>query len=154
LPEHEKEKADKSSSMTTFAKLYHYGDRKASNRRPSTADSSLKSKSSLRDSKNSREFKVSTDDKNRNVLRSRTESLDETSRPENITGKPKLKNGLSVMEQLGTIDHEGWMFKKTETYNSWKQRYFLLKGAHLYWLRGNNKMVCLDNNHVLISTDA
>ncbi|RPD67460.1 hypothetical protein L226DRAFT_529790 [Lentinus tigrinus ALCF2SS1-7] len=52
---------------------------------------------------------------------------------------PNLKAGQSILEQIGTPDHNGWMRKKGDRYNAWKLRYFVLKGPHLYWLRSNNK---------------
>jgi hypothetical protein len=66
------------------------------------------------------------------------------SRPSNSGGAPSaksggLKAGQSILEQIGTPDHNGWMRKKGERYNSWKMRYFVLKGPHLYCLRSNSK---------------
>ncbi|PIL37615.1 hypothetical protein GSI_01309 [Ganoderma sinense ZZ0214-1] len=52
---------------------------------------------------------------------------------------PNLKPGQSILEQIGTPDHNGWMRKKGDRYNAWKLRYFVLKGPHLYWLRSNSK---------------
>jgi hypothetical protein len=57
------------------------------------------------------------------------------------TGTGKLKAGQSILEQIGAPDHNGWMRKKGERYNSWKMRYFVLKGSHLYCLRSNSKAV-------------
>lgn len=54
---------------------------------------------------------------------------------------PNLKAGQSILEQIGTPDHNGWMRKKGDRYNAWKLRYFVLKGPHLYWLRSNSKSV-------------
>ncbi|KAL0950372.1 hypothetical protein HGRIS_010337 [Hohenbuehelia grisea] len=50
-----------------------------------------------------------------------------------------LKDGQSILEQIGEPDHNGWMRKKSDRYNSWKMRYFVLKGPHLYCLRSNSK---------------
>jgi hypothetical protein len=52
-----------------------------------------------------------------------------------------VKQGLNIMDQIGEPDHTGWMRKRGERYNSWKNRYFILKGPHLYFLRSNNKSV-------------
>jgi|SRR6267154_5471312 len=52
-----------------------------------------------------------------------------------------FKSGQSILEQIGQPDHKGWMRKKGERYNTWKTRYFVLKGPHLYWLRSNNTSV-------------
>jgi hypothetical protein len=46
-----------------------------------------------------------------------------------------------ILARIGTPDHEGWMRKKGGYYNSWKKRYFVLKGKHLYWLRSNSVFV-------------
>ena len=81
------------------------------------------------------------------VLRKRTSSTsDVTARSPilaaQVAGGITLKPGKSILEQIGTPDHNGWMRKKTERYNSWKLRYFILKGPHLYWLKSNDKSVC------------
>jgi hypothetical protein len=52
-----------------------------------------------------------------------------------------FKSGQSILEQIGQPDHKGWMRKKGERYNTWKSRYFVLKGPHLYWLKSNNASV-------------
>ncbi|KAH7912938.1 hypothetical protein BJ138DRAFT_1134406 [Hygrophoropsis aurantiaca] len=52
---------------------------------------------------------------------------------------PSLKEGKSIFEQIGTPDHEGWMRKKADRYNSWKVRYFVIKGQDFYILRSNSK---------------
>ena len=49
----------------------------------------------------------------------------------------------TVMVQIGTPDHEGWIRKKGGHFSSWKSRYLVLKGAHLYWLRTDSSMVCI-----------
>ncbi|KDN34981.1 hypothetical protein RSAG8_11987, partial [Rhizoctonia solani AG-8 WAC10335] len=40
-----------------------------------------------------------------------------------------------ALDQIGEPDYSGWMRKKGDRYNSWKLRYFVLKGPHLYYLR-------------------
>lgn len=52
-----------------------------------------------------------------------------------------FKSGQSILEQIGQPDHKGWMRKRGEHYNTWKSRYFVLKGPHLYWLKSNNASV-------------
>ena len=52
-----------------------------------------------------------------------------------------FKSGQSILEQIGQPDHKGWMRKRGEHYNTWKNRYFVLKGPHLYWLKSNNASV-------------
>ncbi|KAF5389818.1 hypothetical protein D9757_003678 [Collybiopsis confluens] len=49
-----------------------------------------------------------------------------------------LKPGQSILDQIGEPDHVGWMRKKGDRYNSWKMRYFVLKGPHLYYLRSDS----------------
>ncbi|KAI0677703.1 hypothetical protein C8Q78DRAFT_106103 [Trametes maxima] len=78
------------------------------------------------------------------VLRKRTSSAAEppsrsTLAASKSNGGPALKAGQSILEQIGTPDHNGWLRKKGDRYNTWKQRYFVLKGPHLYWLRSESK---------------
>ena len=47
----------------------------------------------------------------------------------------------TVLVQIGTPDHEGWIRKKGGHFSTWKSRYLVLKGAHLYWLRTDCSMV-------------
>lgn len=44
----------------------------------------------------------------------------------------------NLLEKIGKPDYSGWMMKKGEKYNSWKQRFFVLKGIHLYYLKAEN----------------
>jgi len=44
-------------------------------------------------------------------------------------------NGKSAVAQIGTPDFAGYMKKKGERYNTWKNRYFVLKGPHLYYMK-------------------
>ena len=55
-----------------------------------------------------------------------------------------LKAGQSILDQIGESDFSGWMRKRGDRYNNWKQRYFVLKGPHLYWLRSSSKTVRID----------
>lgn len=52
-----------------------------------------------------------------------------------------VEQGVNIMDQIGEPDHTGWLRKKADRYNSWKARYFILKGPHLYFLRSNSKSV-------------
>lgn len=70
------------------------------------------------------------------LLRKRTSSVPVP--PANITSKP----GSSILEQIGEADHKGWMRKKGDRYNTWKLRYFVLRGPDLYCLRSNSPVVC------------
>lgn len=45
---------------------------------------------------------------------------------------PVVSNA-AALKQIGTPDHSGYMKKKGERYG-WKPRFFVLKGAHLYYL--------------------
>lgn len=72
-------------------------------------------------------------------------SRKQTGTPQNERGGSRgpnaLKPGKSIVEQIGHPDHQGWMRKKGDHYNSWKVRYFIIKGPHLYILRSNSKAV-------------
>ena len=54
-------------------------------------------------------------------------------------GTIKLKPGVNaltqLLETLGEADFSGWIMKKGERYNTWKMRFFYLKGPHMYYLR-------------------
>ncbi|GJN88147.1 hypothetical protein Rhopal_001104-T1 [Rhodotorula paludigena] len=41
----------------------------------------------------------------------------------------------NLMDKIGRPDHSGWMRKKGEKYNTWKMRFFVLKGTYLYYLK-------------------
>ena len=41
----------------------------------------------------------------------------------------------SALAKIGSPDFAGYMKKKGERYNTWKTRYFVLKGAHLYYMK-------------------
>ena len=72
------------------------------------------------------------------VLRKRSSSIGDHAK-----GAGALKPGQSILEQIGTPDHSGWMRKKGDRYNTWRNRYFVLKGSHLYCLKSNSKSVSL-----------
>ncbi|GAA5865790.1 hypothetical protein JCM3774_003094 [Rhodotorula dairenensis] len=46
----------------------------------------------------------------------------------------KVTDG-NLMDKIGRPDHSGWMRKKGEQYNTWKMRFFVLKGTYLYYLK-------------------
>jgi len=52
-----------------------------------------------------------------------------------------VKPGQSILDQIGEPDHVGWMRKRGDRYNSWKSRYFVLKGPHMYCLKSDSKAV-------------
>ena len=60
--------------------------------------------------------------------------------PEPVNGGV-IKEGVNIVDRIGEPDHTGWMRKKADRYNSWKTRYFILKGPHLYILGSNSKSV-------------
>lgn len=45
-----------------------------------------------------------------------------------------VKDG-NLMDKIGRADCSGWMKKKGEKYNTWKMRFFVLKGVYLYYLK-------------------
>lgn len=59
----------------------------------------------------------------------------------NLIGVGGVTQGQSILVQIGEPDHVGWMRKKSDRYNSWKPRYFVLKGQHLYWLKSSSVSV-------------
>lgn len=52
-----------------------------------------------------------------------------------------FKQGVNIFDRIGEPDHTGWMRKRGNRINSWKRRYFILKGPHLYFLKSDNKSV-------------
>ena len=80
-------------------------------------------------------------DSDPSVLRKRTAST-ATDALLTPSSNADLKPGQSVLEQIGIPDHNGWMTKRGERYNTWKMRYFVLKGPHLYYLKSNDVSVC------------
>ncbi|CAL1699992.1 unnamed protein product [Somion occarium] len=119
-------------SMSTFSRIVHSGERRSSSR-PSTSDGTRP-----------KEKIGGASPQDRSILRKRTTSTVDASviRPgaTAVQGPgPNLVSGRSILEQIGTPDHNGWMRKKSDRYNTWKTRYFVLKGSHLYCLRSNNK---------------
>ena len=51
---------------------------------------------------------------------------------------------LGILSRIGSPDHQGWMRKKEGLYNTWKKRYVVLKGPHLYWLRSDSIFVSIE----------
>ena len=49
----------------------------------------------------------------------------------------------TLLVQIGTSDHEGWMRKKGGHSGKWRNRYLVLKGPYLYWLGDDNAVVCV-----------
>ncbi|KAH9170375.1 hypothetical protein EDB89DRAFT_1978632 [Lactarius sanguifluus] len=125
----------------SLSRLYHSGSRKSSTRlSPADSHTALIAKEDKkrekREKRESKDSGGSKDKKDPSLLRKRTPSASDTplrTSPESSTLKP----GQNILAQIGTPDHNGWMRKKGEHYNTWKNRYFVLKGPHLYWLKSN-----------------
>ncbi|KAK8854717.1 hypothetical protein IAR55_003456 [Kwoniella newhampshirensis] len=45
----------------------------------------------------------------------------------------------AALKQIGKPDYSGYMKKKGERYGTWKQRFFVLKGAHLYYMKSETE---------------
>jgi hypothetical protein len=54
----------------------------------------------------------------------------------------------NLMDKLGRPDNSGWMRKKGEKYNTWKQRFFVLKGTYLYYLKSEQVSLPSDLQHI------
>ncbi|THH29883.1 hypothetical protein EUX98_g4312 [Antrodiella citrinella] len=135
-PEPEKPEKEKSHTLSTLTRMR---PEKKNSGRPSTSDGTKPS-----EKEKSRELSPMQDRRDTmGVLRKRTASSSNSpSRPSaaslQATGGPALKPGKSILEQIGAPDHSGWMRKKGDRYNTWKLRYFVLKGPHLYCLKSNS----------------
>lgn len=49
----------------------------------------------------------------------------------------------TVLVKIGTSDHEGWMRKRGGNFNTWRNRFLVLKGSRLYWLESESPLVCV-----------
>ncbi|TRM67427.1 hypothetical protein BD626DRAFT_100674 [Schizophyllum amplum] len=149
--------SEKPGSSFTLGRM---SGRKTSNGRPSTsggltekehqkekdkkpAKEKKEGKEKAKDAKEKAEADKRDPPQSPTLLRKRTSSTphmptlqDNGKDKERATGP--LKQGQSILEQIGEPDHAGWMRKKGDRYNSWKPRYFVLKGPHLYYLRSNS----------------
>ena len=115
---------EKDRSSYSFARLYGGG----TNRKPKSSNGlSQKEMPQMTEL----QVKEGLSDPNSSPGRSRTQSGNGVN----------LTPGKSILQQIGTADHAGWMRKKGERYNNWKMRYFVLKGVHMYCLKSNNKLV-------------
>lgn len=127
---------EKEKSSRLLSSLYGSHSRKTTPRRP-TSDGDKQKVDPVSPTRAEHGEKDRTS--NPTLLRKRTMSQGDI--PRLSAGDGTLKAGQSILEQIGTPDHNGWMRKKGERYNSWKMRYFVLKGPHLYCLRSNSKTV-------------
>ena len=124
----------------SLSRFYHgSGSRKSSSVRSSPLD--VPNGHGKEDKREKRESKDSGGKKDSSLLRKRISSASDASPTSSRADPGSLKAGLSILEQIGTPEHAGWMRKRGERYNTWKNRYFVLKGPHLYWLKSNNPLV-------------
>ncbi|WWC63374.1 uncharacterized protein I303_105974 [Kwoniella dejecticola CBS 10117] len=45
----------------------------------------------------------------------------------------------AALKQIGTPDYSGYLKKKGDRYGGWKQRFFVLKGSHLYFMKSEHE---------------
>jgi len=134
----------KDKSGTAFSRLYHIGERKHSISKHSTGELSAR-QAALDKAKNQADTttKLAGGDKGGTFLRKRDSGggAPQSPVPAPPSNGPGLVRGRSVLEQIGTPDFNGWLMKKGEHYNTWKNRYCVLKGDNLYWMRSNDTTV-------------
>lgn len=61
--------------------------------------------------------------------------------PRNSSGAPP--GTARALDQIGTPDYSGYMKKKGDRYSTWKTRFFVLKGSHLYYMKSEAVSKCL-----------
>jgi PH domain len=117
------------------------GSRKTSSTRSSPRDATVfPGKEVKHEKRDSKDSGGAREKKDSSLLNRRISSALEAS-PTSRADPSGLKKDQSIMEQIGTPDHRGWMRKKGEHYNTWKNRYVVLKGPHLYWLKSGSPLV-------------
>ena len=118
-------------SLSRF--YYNSGSRKTS--RSAASDTGVpRGKEDKREKRDSRDSSGTQDKKDSMLLRKPTS-------PSISPATGSFRSGQSILAQIGQPDHKGWMRKRGENYNTWKNRYFVLKGPHLYWLKSDNASV-------------
>lgn len=60
-------------------------------------------------------------------------------RPDGASGGDPSAGVGAALRQIGKPDKVGYLKKRGERYNTWKTRYFVLKGSHLYYLKSENE---------------
>ncbi|KAJ7754933.1 hypothetical protein DFH07DRAFT_494448 [Mycena maculata] len=144
----EDEKADKSSSGFTLPRLSRKNGRPSTPGGPGSGGSPSAPQPDAAPMQPSPLSGSQLAPANPALLRKRTSSSHTTEAAKAATaaaaasapgGVAKLKPGMSIIEQIGEPDHVGWMRKKGDRYNSWKLRYFVLKGPDFYCLKSSNK---------------
>ncbi|WWD19138.1 hypothetical protein CI109_103596 [Kwoniella shandongensis] len=63
----------------------------------------------------------------------------ETNKRISSSGGVGAAGTAAALKQIGTPDYSGYMKKKGERYGTWKQRFFVLKGSHLYYLKSEHE---------------
>jgi hypothetical protein len=48
-----------------------------------------------------------------------------------------INTNNEVLKKIGIPDHDGWLKKQGDKYRSWKNRFCILKGATLYYLKSD-----------------
>lgn len=134
----------KGEKLSTFSRLYHIGERKQSISGRNVRELDAK-QDALDRAKSPADAspKQTKEEKDRVLLRKRGsagESPQSPVPPASSKG-PALVQGRGVLEQIGTPDFNGWLMKKGEHYSFWKNRYCVLKGDNLYWMRSNSTTV-------------
>ena len=132
-------RGEREKPPSTFSRLYHMGDR-----RPSISKYSVKELAARQTALDKVISPADTLREERDrVLRKRGSGGEspKSPAPASPSNGPGLVQGRSVLEQIGTPDFNGWLMKKGEHYNTWKNRYCVLKGHNLYWMRSNNATV-------------
>lgn len=137
-----------------MARLHSSGGRRSSSQRPVTPNPTthISSSKEVPEKEKHKSSPVGSikekETRDPTLLRKRTSSAPALPNPQpkishtNGNGaNMQLTEGKSVLEQIGEPDHNGWMRKKGERYNSWKLRYFVLKGDHMYWLKSSHRTV-------------
>lgn len=154
--------------MFSMSRLHPSAGRRSASQRPVTPNASTISPKEVKEKEKLKPSPVASlrekESRDPAMLRKRTSSAPPTPSPQpksspidtHGVGLP-LTEGKSIFQQIGEPDHNGWMRKKGERYNSWKLRYFVLKGDHLYWLKSSHKtvrwrlsfgrVICTDNNN-------
>ncbi|KAH9959220.1 hypothetical protein BC827DRAFT_1214888 [Russula dissimulans] len=115
----------------SLSRFYHgSGGRKTSGRSTASDAGAHRGKEDKRDKRDSKDSSGTKEKKDAMLLRKPTSP--------SSPGFTVVKTGQGILEQIGVPDHKGWMRKRGAHYNTWKNRYFVLKGPHMYWLRSNN----------------
>ena len=125
-------------------RLYYIGEGKPSVSKPIVGELAARQAASNKSrSQADSPTKLTKEDKDKVFLQKRTsgEEAPMTKAPAPPSNGSGLVQGSSILGQIGTPDFNGWLMKKGEDYNTWKQRYCMLKGHNLYWMRSSDNTV-------------